>query len=170
MTIPYELFVALRYLRFRGGGGFLSLITWIAVAGVAVGTAALVIALALNAGFVQDVRSRILSGSSHLTVMSSEESVFGRVDEIVRDTSRVPGVRAVCPVLFSPAMLTNEGLDAPGYRIAPTVPAAFGASRGALELPPLTRPEGHERPVAPRGLPHGDVHGQSHRGGRARLR
>ena len=45
MKLPYELFLALRYLRFHRGRTFLSLITLISIAGVAVGTAALVIAL-----------------------------------------------------------------------------------------------------------------------------
>ena len=46
MKAPYELLLALRYLRVQRGRTFLSVITMISVAGVAVGTAALVIALA----------------------------------------------------------------------------------------------------------------------------
>ena len=61
---------------FHRGRTFLSVITLISVAGVTVGTAALVIALSLMAGFVQDVRDRIHSGSAHLTVMSGEGMVF----------------------------------------------------------------------------------------------
>jgi lipoprotein-releasing system permease protein len=113
--MPFELFVALRYLRFHRGRAFLSLITVISVAGVCVGTAALVIALALNAGFVLDVRNRILSGSSHLTLLNADDTLFQGVPEIVAQAESVPGVAAVCPVLFSPSMVVVEGLGDPGF-------------------------------------------------------
>ena len=74
MKGPYELELALRYLRFHRGRTFLSVITLISVAGVIVGTAALVIALSLMSGFQQDVRERILRGSAHLQVLSTTDS------------------------------------------------------------------------------------------------
>ena len=58
MQLPYELFLAVRYLRFHRGRTFLSVITLISIGGMIVGTAALVIALSLMAGFVDDVRRR----------------------------------------------------------------------------------------------------------------
>ena len=54
MRLPYELHLALRYTRFHRGRTSFSLVTLISIAGVAVGTAALVIALALMTGFQQD--------------------------------------------------------------------------------------------------------------------
>ena len=68
MTLPYELFIALRYLRAKRKQTFVSLITFISIAGVAVGVMALTISLALMTGFEQDIQGRILSGSAHLTV------------------------------------------------------------------------------------------------------
>src|SRR5262245_36270263 len=76
VQLPFELFLALRYLRFHRGRTFLSLITLISILGVAVGTAALVIALALMSGFLEDVRERIYSGSAHLTVLRAAEPEF----------------------------------------------------------------------------------------------
>jgi lipoprotein-releasing system permease protein len=125
--LPYELFLALRYLRFHRGRTFLSVITLISVAGVTVGTAALVIALSLMAGFVQDVRNRIHSGSAHLTVMSGEGRVFEGVEELVRHTETVPGVRRAGPVLYTPAMLTTEDLRSPEFAEVEGIdPAAHG--------------------------------------------
>ena len=66
MNAPYELLLAFRYLRVHRGRTFLSVITMISVGGVAVGTAALVIALALMTGFEEDMKLRILRGSAHL--------------------------------------------------------------------------------------------------------
>lgn len=106
--MPYELFLALRYLRFHRGRTFLSLITLISVLGVAVGTAALVIALALMAGFVRDVRERIHSGSAHLTITSSETPTFGDGRALVQRVEAVEGVQAAGPVLYTPALITAE--------------------------------------------------------------
>lgn len=103
--MPFELYLALRYLRFHRGRTFLSLITLISVVGVAVGTAALVVALSLNAGFVEDIRERIHSGSAHLTVMAVDEDSFADVEALVRRVEGVPGVRSAGAVLYTPAML-----------------------------------------------------------------
>jgi lipoprotein-releasing system permease protein len=107
LTLPYELFLALRYLRFHRGHTFLSIITLISVAGVTVGTAALVIALSLMAGMVQDVRERIHSGSAHLTLLSaSSAEVFEGAGPLVEEIETIEGVSAAAPVLYTPAMLT----------------------------------------------------------------
>jgi lipoprotein-releasing system permease protein len=116
LKLPYELFLALRYLRFHRGHTFLSIITLISVAGVTVGTAALVIALSLMAGMVQDVRERIHSGSAHLTLLSaSSADVFQGADELVQRLEAVPGVSAAAPVLYTPAMLSFAETSSHGF-------------------------------------------------------
>ena len=113
MRLPYELYLALRYLRFHRGRTFLSVITLISIAGVMVGTAALVIALSLMAGFMQDVRERIHSGSAHLTVLSLEDDTFEGAEALIRQTESVAGVQAAGAVLYSPAMLMLESSTPP---------------------------------------------------------
>ncbi len=108
MRLPYPLYIALRHLRFHRGSVFLSVITLTSVAGVGVGVAALVIALALMAGFVQDVRDRIHSGSAHLTVMSYEAERFDGAAELIRRVEAVGGVDAAAPVVYTPAMIVAE--------------------------------------------------------------
>ena len=114
MNLPYELALALRYLRVQRGRSFLSAITIISVAGVAVGTAALVIALSLMTGFEEDVRKRILRGSAHLQVLSSTEPNF-EFGDVLERLEKEDGVAAVGPVLFSPAMVANESVGINGY-------------------------------------------------------
>jgi lipoprotein-releasing system permease protein len=115
VRLPFELHLALRYLRFHRGSAFLSVITLISVAGVTVGTAALVIALALMTGFQQDLRERILRGSAHLTVMNVTGSTFGLDDDLLGRIEEMPGVGDAGAVLYTPAMLTNEDLGSPAY-------------------------------------------------------
>jgi lipoprotein-releasing system permease protein len=113
--LPYEAFLALRYLRFHRGRTFLSVITLISALGVTVGTAALVIALSLMAGFVEDVRARIHSGSAHLTVMSVEHTLFREGAEVARAVRETEGVAEAAPVIYTPAMLMLAGGAAPRY-------------------------------------------------------
>jgi len=115
VTFPYELLLAVRYLRVHRGRTFLSVITMISVAGVAVGTAALVIALALMTGFEDDMRQRIQRGSAHLQIIEQGEAGFGAADEVLAKARAIPGVAAAAPVLYSPAMIMNDAMGSPAY-------------------------------------------------------
>lgn len=108
MRLPYELHLALRYLRFHRGRTFLSIVTLISVAGVTVGTAALVIALSLMTGFENDVRERILKGSAHLTVMSAGEPAFEGAEDLAERIEAMDAIAAAGPVLHTPAMISGE--------------------------------------------------------------
>ena len=66
--MPFELFVALRYLLARRKQAFISLISLISTIGVAVGVMALIIALALMTGLQGEVRDRILGSTAHIYV------------------------------------------------------------------------------------------------------
>ena len=115
MAAPFEWTLALRYLRFHRGRTFLSVITFISVAGFAVGTAALVIALALASGFEEDVRERILRGSAHLQVLAGGEPVLEEADALAERVAATPGVVAAGAVVYTPAMITADATGVPGY-------------------------------------------------------
>jgi lipoprotein-releasing system permease protein len=142
VRLPYEALLALRYLRFHRGAAFLSVITLISVAGVTVGTAALVIALALMTGFEEDVKERIVKGSAHLTVISASEPTFEGAEDLASRIERVEGVVAAGPVLTTPAMILNEAIGAPQYAEVQGVdPAAHERVVGlGGSLEPLGRP------------------------------
>ena len=115
MRLPYEVYLALRYLRVHRGRTFLSVITLISIAGVAVGTAALVIALSLMTGFEEDMKQRILRGSGDLQILDAGSSTFGDASDVLARVRAVPGVSAAAPVLYTPAMITNDALGTPSY-------------------------------------------------------
>ena len=71
MTMPFELFVALRYLLARRKQAFISLISLISMLGVAVGVMALLIALALMTGLQGELRDRILGSAAHVYVFKA---------------------------------------------------------------------------------------------------
>ena len=110
----FEGFLALRYLRFHRGRSFVSAITLISVIGVMVGTAALVIALATNAGFVEDARARIHSGSAHLVIQHRIDERFESAS-VIDEMRQVEGVAAGAPVLRTHGMLVYEGAGRTAY-------------------------------------------------------
>ena len=65
----FELFVAARYLRAKRRQAVVGVITAISVAGVAVGVASLIIALAITNGMSRDLRERLLSSTAHVDLM-----------------------------------------------------------------------------------------------------
>jgi lipoprotein-releasing system permease protein len=113
--VGFEGFLALRYLRFHRGRTFVSAITLISILGVAVGTAALVIALAVNAGFVEDARARIHSGSAHLVIQHRIEDRFPAAGEVIERLREIDGVVAAAPVLTTPGMLIYEERGRPAF-------------------------------------------------------
>ena len=104
--MPYELFISLRYLRARRKQVFLSIITFISIAGIFLGVAALIIVIAVMNGFENDLRTKILGINSHVIVM---DHTGGMRDSprVMQEVSQVPGVVASTPFIYSQAMLKN---------------------------------------------------------------
>ncbi|MDT8435271.1 MAG: ABC transporter permease [Gemmatimonadota bacterium] len=107
-------FIARRYLSSRRGRGFLSLITWIAIGGVAVGVMALIVVIAVMSGLQADLREKILGASAHGMILELGESVRMEAWGPVR--TRVladPEVVAAAPFIY-----TEVGLNVPGGNYA----------------------------------------------------
>ena len=103
-----ELRIALRYLTSRRSSGLLSFITVIAVGGVFVGVAALMLVLGVMNGLQSDLRDKILVGSPHLRVLTYGEGLrlddWHRVLDSVRATK---GVTAAAPFVMTQAGVTT---------------------------------------------------------------
>jgi lipoprotein-releasing system permease protein len=73
--LPYELFVAIRYLLAKRKQAFISLISFISVIGVGVGVIAVLISLALMTGLQKELRERIVGSSAHVYVFKMGEGM-----------------------------------------------------------------------------------------------
>src|SRR5262245_24616845 len=106
--MPFELLIGLRYLRSKGGRGFLSLLTLIAMAGMAIGVMALIVVLAVMSGFEDELRSKILGTTSHILVMD----VSGRgIENPERPLALIrtnPAVRSAAPFVLQQVMLSHS--------------------------------------------------------------
>ena len=68
MTLPFELYIAARYLLARRRQAFISVISAVSALGVTVGVMALVIALALMTGMQEELRDKIVGSAAHVYV------------------------------------------------------------------------------------------------------
>jgi lipoprotein-releasing system permease protein len=107
--MSFELFVARRYLTARRKQAFISVITLISVVGIAIGVAALVIAIALITGFQGDVQDKILGATSHIMVSDLGGRGLEGYDEMAAKIRAVPGVESVSPVVYSTVLITGIG-------------------------------------------------------------
>ena len=107
--MPYELFIALRYLRARRRQAAVSVITAIAVAGITLGVAALVIAQALITGFRADVQDKVLQGTAHLNLLKVDGGVVENYRELVERVRSAPGVSAASATIYAQVLLSAQG-------------------------------------------------------------
>jgi lipoprotein-releasing system permease protein len=121
MRYWYEGFLALRYLRSARHRGFVSLIAGIAILGLALGVAVLIVVLSVMNGFEEELRSRILSLTGHATVSGLE----GRIPDWRPDLTKLTtlrGVEAVAPYIEAQGMMTHDAKSA-GVLLRGIVPA-----------------------------------------------
>lgn len=106
--MPFELFVAIRYLRSRRKQVMLSIITAIAVGAVAVGVAALVLVMGLMTGFREDMQSRILAGTAHINLVRRDDLPIRDYQNLVARLRQVPHVTSATPTLYKTVLLQGR--------------------------------------------------------------
>lgn len=104
--MPYELFIALRYLRAKRRQTAVSVITGVATLGITIGVAALLIALALIKGFRTEIQDKILQGTAHLNLLKADGGNIENYRELAAQLSTVPGVVAASATSYEPILLT----------------------------------------------------------------
>jgi lipoprotein-releasing system permease protein len=102
-----ELFIARRYLKAKRKEGFISLITFLSVAGVMVGVMALVVVIAVMNGAESEFRRRILGLEPHILVMNYN-GTYGNYTSILKEIQNTPRIRDVSPILFAQAMIRTR--------------------------------------------------------------
>src|SRR5450631_1567650 len=111
MRYWYEGFLGLRYLRASRKRGFVSLIAGIAILGLALGVAVLIVVLSVMNGFEEELRTRILSITAHATITGLEGRIANwRPQE--EKLMRFPGVTAAAPYIEEQGMVTHDAKSA----------------------------------------------------------
>lgn len=103
----FELFVASRYLRAKRRQAFIGIITGISVMGVAAGVASLVIALAINNGFRQDLQQRLLGSTSNISLQRIADDGIRDWPPLMDRLSKQPHVVAAAPAIFEQVLISR---------------------------------------------------------------
>ena len=104
--MSFEFFVGTRYLRAKQKETFISLITILSISGVTVGVMALIVVIAVMAGFESDLKSRILGIESHLVIMRHGGQMTD-YPETIKKISANEGVIAATPFIYTQTMLRS---------------------------------------------------------------
>ena len=105
--MSYELFVSIRHLSAKKSKKFISLNTWISIAGVGLGVMALIVVIAVMSGFSKDLRDKILGTNSHVVVSNMNRAMVENYDGIIKKVRSVKGVIAAAPFIMNQVMLIN---------------------------------------------------------------
>src|SRR5206468_9453119 len=119
--VRFEFFVASRYLRAKRRQAVIGVITAISIAGVAAGVASLIIALAINNGFRQDLQQRLLGSTAHVNLLRTESDGIRNWRELLEMTRRQPHVVANAPAMYE-QVLISRGARAKGAVLKGVLP------------------------------------------------
>jgi len=103
----FELFVATRYLRAKRRQAFIGVITGISILGVAAGVASLIVALAINNGFRQDLQARLLGSTAHISLLRVESDGIRDWRPLVEKLSKQPHVVAAAPAIYEQVLISR---------------------------------------------------------------
>ena len=118
----FELLIATRYLRAKRRQAFIGIITGISIVGVAAGVASLIVALAINNGFRQDLQERLIGSTSHVSLLRVADDGIKDWPPLLDRLSKQPHVIAAAPAIFE-QVLISRGPRARGAVLKGMIPA-----------------------------------------------
>jgi len=113
VSLPFE--VALRYLRSRPSR-LVSSVSLLSIAGIALGVAALVVAMGLLSGYRTEIREKLIGANAEVVVFPMVAGGERDIGALERRIAKVPRVRAIAPVIYQTGVAssaaTPDGSDA----------------------------------------------------------
>jgi len=119
--MQFELFIAARYLRAKRRQAVIGVITVISIVGVAAGVASLIIALAINNGFRQDLQDRLLGSTSHINLLRIQSDGIRNWEPLLARLEKQPHVIAGAPAIYE-QVLISRGARAQGGILKGIIP------------------------------------------------
>jgi lipoprotein-releasing system permease protein len=130
--LPWTWWIGARYLRLKRDDRFIGFVSAIAMVGIALGVAVLVVVLSVMNGFERTLRERILDVAGHATLEGLEGRLEGSRDLVAR-TRQAPGVVAVAPYVEGRGMLV-AGTRSAGVELRGVDPAVEGGVSALMRL------------------------------------
>lgn len=154
MAAPYELFIGLRYLRAKRRQRTISLNTFVSIAGITLGVAALIGTLGIMTGFKEDLQAKILGTTAHIIINDRTKDNMADYEAVAAKVEQVPHILAATPFIYKQVLLTSQsavqgivlrGID-PQREVKVT---ELGKNIVSGQLDYLLTPEKAARPVDP---------------------
>ena len=108
MALPYEIFVGLRYLRAKRRNRTISLNTFVSIAGITLGVAALIGTVGIMTGFKEDIQAKILGTTAHVIVQERMKENVTDYDPLIEKIRTVREVVAATPFVLRQVLLTTQ--------------------------------------------------------------
>ena len=105
---PFERMVAMRYLRARRQEGFISVIGWFSLIGIALGVATLIVVMSVMNGFRQELFQRVMGLNGHMNVYAFQGAIVD-YQAMLDKVRHVPEVVDASPTIEAQALVTREG-------------------------------------------------------------
>ena len=119
--MTFELFIAARYLRAKRRQAVIGVVTVISIIGVAAGVASLIISLAINNGFRQDLQNRLLGSTAHVGLERAQADGIRNWRPLLEKVAHQPHVIAASPALYE-QVLVSRGARARGLELKGVIP------------------------------------------------
>ena len=105
---PFERLVAMRYLRARRQEGFISVISWFSLIGIALGVATLIVVMSVMNGFRQELFQRVIGLNGHMNLYAMQGPI-NEYQPILDRIAKVPDVLSIAPMVEAQALITHDG-------------------------------------------------------------
>ncbi|MBN2319149.1 MAG: ABC transporter permease [Acidobacteria bacterium] len=106
--MKFEIFVAFRYLRAKRKQTMVSVISAISVLGIAAGVMALVIAMALETGFKEDIQIKILGTTPAITLMRNDNAPLQNFDALLKKIGPIAKINGSAPAIYDLAFIESD--------------------------------------------------------------
>jgi len=121
LIFSFELWIAYRYLRARRQEGFISVVSWFSLIGIAIGVATLIIVMSVMNGFREEMLTRIIGFNGHASLYLSQNSKQINPNNIKKILLDIEEVRDAIPVVESTIMAStakrSKGVFARGFSL-----------------------------------------------------
>ncbi|MBL41575.1 MAG: lipoprotein-releasing system transmembrane subunit LolC [Rhodospirillaceae bacterium] len=107
MIRQLEFFISFRYLKSRRRENFISIVSAFSFFGITIGVAALIVVLAVQNGFRQELFSRVLGINPHVIITSNEGSIKN-YKNLSENISLIKGIKSVFPIIDSQVMVKSN--------------------------------------------------------------
>jgi lipoprotein-releasing system permease protein len=120
----FERTVAWRYLRAKRQEGFISVISWFSLIGIALGVATLIVVMSVMNGFRVELFQRVLGLNGHFNIYSMQTGPLNDYQSVLDRVSKIQGVIAAAPTVEGQALVTQGGA-ATGVYVRGVMPEAM---------------------------------------------